>query len=65
MTIVQKSMSDLAAMYERVERMHPYPPFSIEWAFKKPGSANSLLGVVYRVPGSAEGKYTYEVWEVS
>ena len=62
MAILQKSISDVAALYEREEKMHLYPPFSIEWAIKKPGGGSSLLGVRFHQAGKAE--YKYEVWEV-
>jgi hypothetical protein len=63
MTVLQKSMADVVAMYEREERhIHPYPPFSIEWAIKKPGYDRALLGIIRRVEGTSD--YAYEVWEV-
>ena len=65
MAVIQKTIADIVTMWERTEKMHPYPPFAIEWAIKKPGEDKALLGVTYRVAGSAEGEYTYEVWEVA
>lgn len=62
MTIITKTLSDIVAMWEREERIHLYPPFSIEWAIKKPGEDKALLGVMYRIANSSE--YKYEVWEV-
>ena len=64
MTVLQKTIEDLAAAWERSERMHPYPPFAIEWAIKKPGEDKALLGVIFRDPNGREGQYKYEVWEL-
>ena len=62
MTIISKTPEDIVAMWEREERLHLFPPFSIEWAIKKPGEDKALLGVMYRQTNSAD--YKYEVWEV-
>jgi hypothetical protein len=62
MTIQTKTLADIVALWEREERIHLYPPFSIEWAIKKPGEDKALLGVMYRIVVSSE--YKYEVWEV-
>ena len=63
MAILQKTMADVATVFEREERqVHPYPPFSIEWAIKKPGYDKTLLGIIRRIEGT--GDYAYEVWEV-
>lgn len=64
MTVKVKSINDICALWERAERIHLYPPFSIEWAFKKPGEDKALLGVLFQAEGSSQGQYTYEVWEV-
>jgi hypothetical protein len=65
MTVLQKTINDIVQMWERTEKMHPIPHFSVEWAIKKPGEDKALLGIVRRADNRAEGKYTYEVWEVS
>jgi hypothetical protein len=62
MTIIQKTTEDIVAMWEREEKIHLYPPFSIEWAIKKPGEDKALLGVMFRQAGKVD--YKYEVWEV-
>ena len=64
MAVIQKTIADIVAMWEREEKMHPYPPFAIEWAIKKPGYDKALLGITRRSDGGADGKYVYEVWEV-
>jgi hypothetical protein len=62
MTVLQKSVGDLITAWERMERMHLYPPFAIEWAIKKPGQDKALLGVTFR---NSNGEYVSEVWELS
>jgi hypothetical protein len=62
MSVVTKTIADIVAMYEREEKIHLYPPFSIEWAIKKPGEDKALLGVTYCLGHG--GLYRYEVWEV-
>lgn len=62
MAILTKTMNDIVALWEREERIHLYPPFSIEWAIKKPGEDKALLGVMYRQANTAD--YKYEIWEV-
>jgi hypothetical protein len=64
MTILVKTIADICTEWERTEKVHVYPPFSIEWAMKKPGEDKALLGVMKRVEGGANGEYSYEVWEV-
>ncbi|MFH0777385.1 MAG: hypothetical protein V2A71_02015 [Candidatus Eisenbacteria bacterium] len=62
MAVLVKTIADIVALWEREERIHLYPPFSIEWAIKKPGEDKALLGVMYRQANKAD--YKYEVWEV-
>jgi hypothetical protein len=62
MTVLTKSIEDVVALWEREEVIHLHPPFSIEWAIKKPGEDKALLGVMYRQTGTVD--YKYEVWEV-
>jgi len=62
MAVLTKTISDIVASWEREERIHLYPPFSIEWAIKKPREDKALLGVMYRQSNTSD--YKYEVWEV-
>ena len=62
MAVIPKTIADIVEIWEREERIHLYPPFSIEWAIKKPGEDKALLGVMYRQTGKAD--YKFEVWEV-
>jgi hypothetical protein len=64
MTVIVRTIQDICDEWERVDKIHVYPPFSIEWAIKKPGEDKALLGVMRRATGSVAGEYTYEVWEV-
>jgi len=64
MAVLTKTIADIVSEWERTEPIHLYPPFSIEWAIKKPGEDKALIGVMRRATGSASGEYTYEVWEV-
>jgi len=64
MAVLTKSIEDIVALWERTDHVHLYPPFSIEWAMKKPGEDKALLGIIRSVEGSATGLYIYEVWEV-
>ena len=65
MTVLQKTMADVAAMYEREEQVHLYPAFEIEWAIKKPGEDKTLLGIRRRAQGNEVGPSVWEVWLVS
>jgi len=64
MTVLQKTMADLAALWEREEPVHLYPPFTIEWAFKKPGVDGSLIGIRRRAESNEQGPYIWEIWQV-
>ena len=64
MSIVQKTLADIVAMYERTEKMHPTPHFAIVWSFRKPGGDKALLGIIRHDSTMRDGKYAYEVWEV-
>ena len=65
MAVLEKTIADIVTLWERSEKMHPYPPFAIEWAIKKPGEDKALLGVVFKDPSGTEGQYKYEIWEVA
>jgi hypothetical protein len=67
MTRFLKSIDDVVVLWERMEKMHPIPAFSIEWAIKKPGEDKALMGIIRRNYGSTspDSAYIWEIWEVS
>ena len=62
MTILQKSLADITALWDHEGPHLLFPSFSIEWAIKKPGEDKALLGVMYRQADKPD--YKYEVWEI-
>jgi len=68
MAVLTKTIADIVVEWERTDKMHPYPPFAIEWAIKKPGEDKALLGIVRHLgvgEGGEHGHYIYEIWEVA